>query len=46
MGDEVHAILNCTHFNDIREPLLHKMNLMVPNFKKLNDKDKYDLYTN
>ena len=22
MGDEVHAILNCTHFNDIRERFL------------------------
>ena len=40
MGDEVHAILNCTHFNDIRERFLHKIDLMVPNFLKLNDKDK------
>ena len=34
MGDEVHAILNCTHFNDIRERFLHKIDLMVPYFLK------------
>ena len=34
MGDEGRAILNFTHFfNDIRERFLHKIDLMVPNFK-------------
>ena len=32
IGDEVHVILNCTHFYDIRERFLHKIDLMVPIF--------------
>ena len=40
MGDEVHAILNCAHFNDVRKRFMDKIYLIVPNFKKLNDKDR------
>ena len=40
MGDELHAILNCPNFNDIRNRVFLKINNMVPQFNSLNDKDK------
>ena len=40
MGDEMHALLSCPHFSDIRNRVFVKINLMVPQFKNLNDKDK------
>ena len=40
MGDEIHAILNCPHFNDIRNRVFVKINHMVPHFNDLDDNNK------
>ena len=40
MGDEEHAILNCPRFCNARNAFFNKMELLVPNFEKLNNKDK------
>ena len=40
MGDEMHAILNCPQFNDVRQNFFSKIEILVPNFKELNDYNK------
>ena len=40
MGDEMHAILNCPRFHDVRKRLFVRIELLVPNIKELNDNDK------
>ena len=40
MGDEMHAILNCPQFNDVRQNFSSKIEILVPNFKELNDYNK------
>ena len=40
MGDEIHAILNCPRFNDVRQNFIFKIEILVPNFKELNDYNK------
>ena len=40
MGGEMHAILNCPRFHDVRKRLFVRIELLVPNIKELNDNDK------
>ena len=36
----MHAILNCPQFNDVRQNFFSKIEILVPNFKELNDYNK------
>lgn len=40
LGDEVHAILKCPQFYNVRQSFSIKMEMLVPNIKELNDNDK------
>ena len=39
-GDEEYAITTCPYFDDRRNLLFHNINLIVPNFKNLNNRNK------
>ncbi len=40
MESEVHVIVNCTLYNDIREPLFRKASVIEPTFITLTDVEK------
>lgn len=40
LGDEVHAILNCPRFYDVRQSFFVRIEMLVPNIKELSDNDK------